>query len=126
MKILKRAAAFIIAAATALSLGACGTAPVQETPNGSDTRTITDALGREVTIPESVEKIVPLGNTPRMIVYLGLADRIVGIEECEIATSPIQAYAIPMPRPGRNSPTAGPIPWEKPPIIRGDHAAVRT
>lgn len=93
MKILKRAAAFIIAAATALSLGACGTAPVQETPNGSDTRTITDALGREVTIPESVEKIVPLGNTPRMITYLGLADKVVGIGDCEIASSPLQAYA---------------------------------
>lgn len=93
MKILKRAAAFIIAAATALSLGACGTAPVQETPNGSDTRTITDALGREVTIPVSVEKIVPLGNTPRMITYLGLADKVVGIGDCEIASSPLQAYA---------------------------------
>lgn len=93
MKILKRAAAFIIAAATALFLGACGTAPVQETPNGSDTRTITDALGREVTIPESVEKIVPLGNTPRMITYLGLADKVVGIGDCEIASSPLQAYA---------------------------------
>ena len=57
------------------------------------TRTVTDALGREVEIPAEVTSIVPLGNTPRMIAYLGLADRVVGIEECEIAKSPIQAYA---------------------------------
>ena len=59
------------------------------------TRVIVDALGREVTIPATVTSIVPLGNTPRMISYLGLADMAVGIEECEIATSPIQAYAYP-------------------------------
>ncbi len=57
------------------------------------TRTVTDALGREVEIPAEVTSIVPLGSTPRMIAYLGLADRVVGIEECEIAKSPIQAYA---------------------------------
>ena len=60
---------------------------------GAESRTITDGVGRTVKIPAAVETIVPLGNTPRMIVYLGLADRVVGIEECEIATSPIQAYA---------------------------------
>lgn len=58
-----------------------------------DTRIIVDALGREVEIPAKVEKIVPLGNTPRMITYLGLADNVVGIGECEISSSPIQAYA---------------------------------
>ena len=56
-------------------------------------RTITDGAGRTVEIPAQVTRIVPLGNAPRMIVYLGLADRVVGIESCEIASSPIQAYA---------------------------------
>ena len=60
-----------------------------------ETRIVTDALGREVEIPANVKTIVPLGNTPRMISYLGLADMAVGIEECEIASSPIQAYAYP-------------------------------
>lgn len=76
----------------------------------SATRIITDALGREVEIPAKVETIVPLGNTPRMISYLGLADMVVGIEECEIASSPIQAYAYPhadkwstLPNCGTNS-----------------------
>lgn len=74
------------------------------------TRVITDALGRQVEIPVEVKSIVPLGNTPRMISYLGLADIVVGIEECEIASSPIQAYAYPhvekwsaLPNCGTNS-----------------------
>ena len=60
-----------------------------------DIRMITDMTGREVEIPSKVDTIVPLGNAPRMISYLGLADKAVGIEECEIAKSPIQAYAYP-------------------------------
>ncbi len=34
------------------------------------TRIITDSIGRRVEVPLKVEKIVPLGNTPRMITYL--------------------------------------------------------
>lgn len=81
-----------------------------EADPGNATRTITDGVGRTVEIPAAVETIVPLGNAPRMIVYLGLADKVVGIEECEIATSPIQAYAYPyvdtwseLPNCGTNS-----------------------
>ncbi|MBN1298278.1 MAG: ABC transporter substrate-binding protein [Actinobacteria bacterium] len=60
----------------------------------SKTRTITDSLGRTVEIPDIVERIVPLGNTPRMIVYLGLADKVVGISGFdEQILSPLQAYA---------------------------------
>lgn len=59
----------------------------------SNTRLVIDAVGRSVEIPSQVERIVPLGNTPRMITYLGLADKVVGIGECEIASSPIHAYA---------------------------------
>jgi len=78
------------------SLVACGQSsnePASATDTGSETRVITDALGRNVEIPAEVKTIVPLGNTPRMITYLGLADMAVGIEECEIARSPIHAYA---------------------------------
>lgn len=63
------------------------------TPPDTGVRVITDGRGREVEIPSVITSIVPLGNTPRMISYLGLADMAVGIEECEIAKSPIQAYA---------------------------------
>ncbi len=97
MKMFKKTAAFLLAAAVALSLCACGASPAKETPESTgaemETKTITDALGREVTVPATVEKIIPLGNTPRMITYLGLADKVVGIGDCEIAESPLQAYA---------------------------------
>ncbi|NLH01656.1 MAG: hypothetical protein GX488_07140, partial [Clostridiales bacterium] len=59
----------------------------------SESRIIKDSLGREVEIPSTINTIVPLGNTPRMITYLGLANKVVGIGECEHAKSPIQAYA---------------------------------
>ncbi len=78
------------------TLTGCGSAPAasgSEKPANGETRMVTDILGREVEVPASVERIVPLGNTPRMITYLGLADKVVGIGECEIAESPIMAYA---------------------------------
>ena len=57
-------------------------------------RTITDSLGREVEIPTAVERIVPLGNTPRMITYLGLADKVVGIGGMNRDNiTPVTAYA---------------------------------
>ena len=63
--------------------------------NGSaGTRIVTDALGREVELPSVIDSIVPLGNTPRMIVYLGLADRVTGISGFDANTvSPLTAYA---------------------------------
>ena len=93
MKWIRRAAALVLSAVMAAALCACGQAPAQNTPGGTETKTITDALGREVTVPATVEKIIPLGNTPRMISYLGLADKVVGIGDCERAESPLQAYA---------------------------------
>ena len=88
----------------ALALGCVGCGAQQSAPEAGsqttqadltagETRIITDAAGRQVEIPLSVERIVPLGNTPRMITYLGLAEKVVGIGECEHAKSPIMAYA---------------------------------
>ncbi len=93
MKWIRRAAALVLSAVMAAALCACGQAPAQNPPGSTETKTITDALGREVTVPATVEKIIPLGNTPRMISYLGLADKVVGIGDCEKAESPLQAYA---------------------------------
>lgn len=60
----------------------------------SETRTIVDAVGREVEIPATVEKIVPLGNAPRMVVYLGLAEKVVGIGGMQRDNiTPLTAYA---------------------------------
>ncbi len=58
------------------------------------TRTITDMVGRKVEIPATVEKFVPLANTPRMITYLGLADKAVGIGGMASDNiTPVTAYA---------------------------------
>lgn len=74
-------------------LSGCGSPAAAPSDAPGETRTVTDGVGRAVEIPAVVESIVPLGNTPRMITYLGLADRAVGIEACETADSPIKAYA---------------------------------
>lgn len=107
----------LILALTAGMLAGCGSSgvpasqPVSEPPASADppdggasadvsdagasgTRTVTDALGRVVEIPAAIERIVPLANTPRMLVYLGLADRVVGISGFDLElTTPLQAYA---------------------------------
>lgn len=79
----------------------------QKEETSSDTRIFTDMLGREVEIPAEIDSIVPLGNAPRMIVYLGLADLVVGIEECEIAETPLQAYAYPQREAWSKLPNCG-------------------
>lgn len=88
---MKNLIALLLTLSLVFCMAAC--AAEKETPAQTATRIVQDALEREVEIPAKVETIVPLGNTPRMISYLGLADRVVGIEECEITTNPIQAYA---------------------------------
>ena len=119
MKNAVKMASVLTAFVLAVSLGACGAKQNQtadqskpkhtgssaadssagsakdKTAGGSErgTRTVTDALGREVEIPSVVDAIVPLGNAPRMVAYLGVADMVVGIGECETADSPIKAYA---------------------------------
>ena len=94
---MKKLLSLLLAIIMVFTLCACGSDNNDTADNGtkSETRTITDAVGRTVEVPVSVERIVPLGNTPRMISYLGLADKVVGSGECEIAESPIQAYAYP-------------------------------
>ena len=97
----KSIALFIMAALTVGILAGCGNKAATErapsaVPESADTgtRMITDSLGREVEIPNSVERVVPLANTPRMLVYLGLADKVVGISGFdEELLSPLQAYA---------------------------------
>ena len=70
-------------------------APGNESANASGgTRTITDALGRKVEIPAEVNKIVALSNVPRMVVYLGLADRVAGYSGMNPeGLTPLTAYA---------------------------------
>jgi len=53
-------------------------------PGGTDGRTVRDLAGREVAVPDRVERLIALGpGALRLVVYLGAADRIVGIEDFE-------------------------------------------
>lgn len=103
---------FLLLFSLLVSASACaGTDSTQNTVSDAatetSTRIVTDQLGREVEIPTTVERIVPLGNAPRMITYLGLADKVVGIGSCEINTQPMQAYAYPQQEKWSKLPNVG-------------------
>lgn len=76
---------------------ACGTQEANESSPkyGEEIRIVEDCLGRQVEVPGVVDSIVALGNTPRMITYLGLADRVVGLSGMQDPQSitPFIAYA---------------------------------
>jgi len=72
------------------------------------TRTITDMVGRTVEIPTTVEKICPLANTPRMLTYLGVADKAVAISGFSYDTvNPVTAYAYASKDYWKDLPVAG-------------------
>lgn len=98
---MKRVLPMLLAFAMVLSLSACGEqaakttgTPTDGTSESSETRVVTDALGRDVEIPAEVNKIVALSNVPRMVVYLGLADKVVGYSGMDPENvTPLTAYA---------------------------------
>lgn len=92
---MKKSIALTLIIALAVCLFAAGCSNSKASKNSdSDTRKVTDSLGREVEIPAKVERIVPLGNTPRMIAYLGLAGKVVGIGGMAAdKITPVTAYA---------------------------------
>jgi len=73
----------VLPAVTALavvSAFAAGCAPSAETAG----RRVTDLAGREVAVPREVHRLVALGpGALRLVVYLGVTDRLVGIEDIE-------------------------------------------
>lgn len=94
---MKRFIAIILVLAAMLSFAACGSAsgtvetpapaateePAAETDAAvPETRIVTDAMGREVEIPYTVNSIVCLGSgAPRIAAYLDVMDMLVGIED---------------------------------------------
>ncbi len=60
------------------------TAFASTSDTAADSRTIVDAMGREVTIPERVERIVCIGvGALRYSCYVGAAERVAGVEDYE-------------------------------------------
>ena len=70
-------------------LAGCGTAG-EDTQNS---RTLTDAMGRQVEVPETVESVVCVGvGALRYTCYMGGADLVVGVEDYEIKTGMTRLY----------------------------------
>lgn len=107
---MKKLIALFMACVMAFGLCACGSsapaatpaaeAPAAEAPaaepatEASTTQIVVDSLGREVEVPLEVNRIVALSNVPRMVVFLGLADKVVGYSGMEPdKVTPQTAYA---------------------------------
>ena len=63
-------------------------------------RSITDALGRQLSVPHPVERVICSGaGCLRLLTYLGAQDRIVAVDSIELRGSPLDArpYAIANP-----------------------------
>ena len=79
---MKKIIAMILSAVLCLGLFA-GCDITNET--GGNTRMITDSLGRQVAVPETVESIVCVGvGALRYTCYMGAQNLVVGVEDCEI------------------------------------------
>lgn len=86
---MKKIVSLCLAAVLCLSLFAgCSFSPV----SGGE-RVITDAKGRQVEVPETVESIVCVGvGALRYTCYMGAADLVVGVEDCEVEPAISRLY----------------------------------
>jgi len=67
----------------------------------AETRQIQDAVGRTVSIPEKVERVICSGpGCLRLLTYIGGQDRIVAVDSLELGNAPVDArpYAIANPQ----------------------------
>lgn len=72
----------LLLAMALLALTACGAVQPEQ---AASTRTVTDVWGRQVEIPEKVERIICLGSmAPRFAAYLDAVDLMVGAEDSDI------------------------------------------
>jgi iron complex transport system substrate-binding protein len=72
-----------------------GCAPAAATPTEAAQVTVTDMLGRQVTIPAQVNKVVAIGpGALRLYVYAGPIEDVVGIEEMDKTNSIGRPYLL--------------------------------
>lgn len=72
-----------IAIVAILIVAAIGFGVLNQNQGKEETRTITDALGRNVEIPKNVEKVVGICCGTRLLVYMKAQQMIVGVEDYE-------------------------------------------
>jgi iron complex transport system substrate-binding protein len=80
-------------------LTACGTTPTDTPADTADPITITDAVGREVTLSEPADAIVAIGpGALRLYVYAGNLDYVVGVEQMETGDVSGKPYMLANPQ----------------------------
>lgn len=85
----KRLAAFAAAALLVCAVGALAgcsgnsnqSAPSNDTPQQSETRTYTDSCGREVELPATIDKIAPSGHTAQQVLLTIAPEKMVGLSQ---------------------------------------------
>lgn len=85
---MKKLFAIVLTLLLVFSLAACGGQENQAVAQVGPARTITDYLGREVTVPETVERIACVGvGALRYTCYMGAADLVAAVEDYEAKDS---------------------------------------
>ena len=86
---MKRLFAMLLCICLLGSFAGCSSA----SSTGSHDRVITDALGRQVAVPEKVESIVCVGvGALRYSCYMGAADLVIGVEDYEVKAGMTRLY----------------------------------
>lgn len=85
---MKKILAIIFAVMMAVSVAACrensdGTASGGSEMASAQVRTVTDLLGREVAIPEQINRVAAINSAARMLTYAGAADKLVGCTDMD-------------------------------------------
>ena len=84
---MKKIIAALLAFAMLFSLCACG-GTNDDNKTNDETRVVTDACGREVTIPETVKSVICVGvGSLRFTTYMDALDLLVGVEENELGVA---------------------------------------
>ena len=80
-----------VAKAEAQQSGEVAAEATEETET-SGPRIVVDALGREVEVPAEVNRIVAMGNAPRLCAYLQLADKFVTTNQGDLSETVFMAF----------------------------------
>ncbi len=99
MKKFKKAAlAVLMSAVLAFTLAACASqndaATEDQAAEPAQAHVVTDAYGRTVELPESVEAVATVGSGARFVVYAGAQDKLVAVTEMETEASPARPYTV--------------------------------
>ena len=90
---MKKIIAALLAFAMLFSLCACG-GTNDDNKTNDETKVVTDACGREVTIPETVKSVICVGvGSLRFTTYMDALDLLVGVEENELGVGAQKPFA---------------------------------